>query len=66
MKTLKTITLKGNPKYDEKWLQNEIANNPAMLGLGDIELRAKEKIQSSGGQVLNGSIRHLKPNSGAR
>lgn len=47
MKTLKTITLKGNPKYDEKWLQNEIANNPSMLGLGDIELRAKEKIQSS-------------------
>ena len=51
MKTLKTITLKGNPKYDEKWLQNEIANNPSMLGLGDIELRAKEKIQSSGGRL---------------
>ena len=51
MKTLKTILLKGNPKYDEKWLQNEIAQNPSMLGLGDIELRAKEKIQSSGGRL---------------
>lgn len=52
MKTLKTISLKNNPKYDEKWLQNEIANNPAILGLGEnIELRAKEKVQSSGGRL---------------
>lgn len=51
MKILKHISLKNNPKYNEKWLQNEIANNPSILGLGEIELRAKEKIQSSGGRL---------------
>lgn len=51
MKVLTQIQLKNHPKYDERWLQNEIAKNPSLLGLGNLELRDKEKIQSSGGRL---------------
>ena len=48
---LKPVILKNHPDYNEKWLQNQIANDPAILGLGNLSLRAKEKIQSSGGRL---------------
>ena len=48
MRTLTPISLKDNRKYDEKWLQNEIAKNPSMLGLGDLEFITKEKRQPHG------------------
>lgn len=48
---LKQISLKSHPDYNEKWLQNQIAEDPSVLGLGNLSLRAKEKIQSSGGRL---------------
>ena len=36
---------------DERWLQNEIAQDPSILGLGDLERFRKERKQSSGGRV---------------
>ena len=36
---------------DEKWLQNQIASNPSILGLGDLTLLRKELKQSSGGRL---------------
>jgi hypothetical protein len=36
---------------DEKWLQNEIARNPSILGLGDLVLFKKELKQSNGGRL---------------
>src|ERR1035437_6410892 len=36
---------------DEKWLQNQIAANPSILGLGDLTLLRKELRQSSGGRL---------------
>src|ERR1035437_1954819 len=36
---------------DEKWLQNQIAANPSILGLGDLTLLRKELKQSSGGRL---------------
>ena len=36
---------------DEYWLQNQIADNPACLGLRDLELVSKERSQSSGGRL---------------
>lgn len=48
---LKSISLKNHPHYNEAWLQKYIADNPKVLGLGDLVLRAKEKIQSSGGRL---------------
>jgi hypothetical protein len=37
--------------FDEYWLQEQIINNPSALGLGDLEVISKEKIQSSGGRL---------------
>ena len=32
----KPITLKGHSQFDEKWLQDRIAEDPSILGLGDL------------------------------
>ena len=48
---LKTVILKNHPDYNEKWLQDQIADDPSILGLGNLSLRAKEKVQSSGGRL---------------
>lgn len=45
------ISLRNHPLFNEKWLQKEIADDPAILGLGDLELRSPEKIQASGGRL---------------
>lgn len=37
--------------FDEYWLQDQIVDNPACLGLGDLEPLAKERRQSSGGRL---------------
>ena len=36
---------------NEKWLQDQIANEPSILGLGDLALFRKELRQSSGGRL---------------
>jgi hypothetical protein len=36
---------------DEYWLQNQIAENPSCLGLGELEAISKERQQSSGGRL---------------
>jgi hypothetical protein len=37
--------------YDEYWLQKQIYENPACLGLGELEAIGKERLQSSGGRL---------------
>lgn len=37
--------------FDEYWLQDQIYENPACLGLGELESVAKERQQSSGGRL---------------
>jgi len=37
--------------FDEYWLQDQIAENPACLGLGELELVSRERKQSSGGRL---------------
>jgi len=37
--------------HDEYWLRDLIYENPACLGLGELESERKEKIQSSGGRL---------------
>lgn len=48
MKHLETIKLKNSAEYNEAWLQKQIAENPSILGLGELHLRAKEKILTYG------------------
>lgn len=37
--------------FNEYWLQNQIWNNPAALGLGELDALDKERRQSSGGRL---------------
>ena len=36
---------------DEVWLQGQIAQDPSLLGLGELELLKKEKTQPTGGRI---------------
>jgi hypothetical protein len=45
------ITLASHPEIKETWLQNQIANDPAILGLGDLVLKDKERIQPRAGRL---------------
>jgi hypothetical protein len=37
--------------HDEKWLQDRIENDPSILGLGYLEIRERERKQSTGGRI---------------
>lgn len=45
------ISLKNNPEYDEKWVQDIIAKDPTVLGLGNLILKDKERIQPQAGRL---------------
>ena len=45
------INLKNHEELDEKWIQQLIADDPTILGLGDLVLRDKERIQPSAGRL---------------
>jgi hypothetical protein len=45
------ILIKNHPELDEKWLQDRIAEDPAILGLGDVILKDRERIQPAAGRL---------------
>src|SRR5437763_2295718 len=45
------ILLKTHPEYNEKWIQDRIAEDPEILGLGELVFRDKERIQSRAGRL---------------
>jgi hypothetical protein len=45
------ITLKDHPELSEKWLQDRIAEDPSLLGLGDLILRDRERPQPHAGRL---------------
>ncbi|MFC1706920.1 hypothetical protein ACFL59_08900 [Planctomycetota bacterium] len=47
----KRIFLRKHPNLDEAWVQGLIANDPSILGLGDLVLKDKELPQPSGGRL---------------
>lgn len=48
---LETVSLKNNPELNESWVQNIIAEDPGILGLGEVILRDKERIQPRAGRL---------------
>jgi hypothetical protein len=48
---LTPISLKSHPVLDERWVQEVIAADPTILGLGDVSLSARERVQTSGGRL---------------
>ena len=48
----KRVWLKSHPEFREKWVQDRIAENPSILGLGDdLVLRARERTQPRAGRL---------------
>ena len=47
----KRISLKNHPIYSENWVQDIIADDPSILGLGDLVLRDRERIQARAGRL---------------
>lgn len=47
---IKPVKLRDVEK-DERWLQERISEDPSILGLGDLVVLQKEKVQSSGGRI---------------
>lgn len=45
------ISLKNHPVYNEKWIQQQIANNPSIIGIGDLILKDKERGQPRAGRL---------------
>jgi len=45
------ISLKNNPEFNETQIQGIIANDPSILGLGDLILKDKERIQPHAGRL---------------
>jgi len=45
------ISLRSHPNLDERWLQKQISEDPSILGLGELTLLQRERIQPSGGRL---------------
>jgi hypothetical protein len=45
------IDLKTHPEYNEKWLQQRLAQDPSLLGLGDLIVKDKERSQPRAGRL---------------
>jgi len=50
-KKAEIVSLKNHPLLTEKWLQDRIAEDPGILGLGKIFLRDRERIQLGAGRL---------------
>lgn len=45
------VLLKGHPELTEKWVQDRISDDPALLGLGDLVVKDKERIHTGAGRL---------------
>src|SRR5436305_8953743 len=45
------LSLRSHPTLSERWVQERIAEDPSILGLGDVILKDKERIQSGAGRL---------------
>lgn len=45
------LSLRSHPVLNERWVQDRIAEDPKILGLGDVILKDKERIQPKAGRL---------------
>lgn len=45
------VSIKNHPELTEKWIQDIIADDPSMLGLGDLILKDRERVQPRAGRL---------------
>src|SRR5215475_5693354 len=48
---LEAISLKQSDDLTEKWVQEQIVDDPSLLGLGDLILKDKERVQPHAGRL---------------
>ncbi len=48
---LEAVNIKHSPTLSEKWVQDQIADDPSILGLGDLILKDRERIQPGAGRL---------------
>lgn len=48
---LSKLSIRSHPELSERWVQERIAEDPSILGLGDVILKDKERIQSGAGRL---------------
>ncbi|MGY4758581.1 hypothetical protein ACVNS2_02890 [Paenibacillus caseinilyticus] len=48
---LNKVILKDHPRVNELWVQKIIAEDPAIIGLGEIELKDRERKQPRAGRL---------------
>lgn len=46
-----SISMKNHTEFNEKWLQNKIADDPSVLGLGDLIVKDRERFQPRAGRL---------------
>ena len=45
------ISIRNHPDLNERWVQDRIAEDPSILGLGDIVLKDRERTQQRAGRL---------------
>lgn len=45
------ISLRDHPEFSEKWLEDQIAENPSILNLGEVEVRGRQRMQPRAGRL---------------
>lgn len=45
------ISIRNHPELNERWVQDRIAEDPSILGLGDVVLKDRERIQPRAGRL---------------
>lgn len=45
------LSLSSHPEFDEQWLQSRIAEDPSILGLGEVDLIERERNQGHAGHL---------------
>jgi hypothetical protein len=48
---LEPLSLKSHPELNELWVQDRIAEDPSILGLGDLVLKDRERSQPRAGRL---------------
>lgn len=48
---LTKVSIRNHPELSERWVQERIAEDPSILGLGDVILKDKERIQTGAGRL---------------
>lgn len=48
---LEAVSIEGSEHMTEKWVQNQIADDPSLLGLGDLVVKDRERRQPNAGRL---------------